>query len=229
MGGGKEAEQHERKSKAVVQPSFTGNRKVRFRLLLFPRRTDADIAGKHRIGRRQRAPQHDRGSKRQPHHLGAKDRNRDDRQRHHNSQQTRNRSPRRPAELAIKLEARGEERHNHAELRQPLDDLRVINRVQPVDAEQLDRHSRPKPQYEVDQAGRESTLVLVRQCHQSSHHRDPDKSQPQRVDVAELKARHGGDHPDPAGPGLRRRTIERTSSGPGPLADEETINAATSE
>jgi hypothetical protein len=159
--GREEPEDDEREREAVVQPRLGGDREVRLPLVLLAGRPDAHVAREHGVGRGERGAEHDGRRPREAHRGRAEHGDGDDRQRHHQAEQARDGRPARPRQVAVELQPGREERQDHGELGQALDDGGVVDRVDPVEVEQADGDRGRDSEGEVDERRRERAILLV--------------------------------------------------------------------
>jgi hypothetical protein len=165
---------------------------VRLPLVLLAGRADADVAGENGVGRRQRRAERERRPQRQPHHRVAEQRDRRDRQRHGDQQEARDRAPGLTLERPLDLQPRREERDDHRQLGEVLQQRRVLLGVDPGDVGEVQADRADQPEPEVDDARRERPLVLVRQRPDGREDRDAGEDEDDRVGVAGGEALLGG-------------------------------------
>ncbi len=87
MGRCEQTDQHERRSKTVIDPRLGMQGEPRLALVLTARRSEPHITCEHRVGRREDRAEQKRRRERQPHRHRTKHGDRRDRQRHHHHQQ----------------------------------------------------------------------------------------------------------------------------------------------
>ena len=134
------------------------------------------------------APSISAAPEREPDHLGREQRDARDRQRHRDREQPHDRAPFAPAQAAVELQPGGEQREDQRDLGDVLEHLGVLDRLEPLDVEELDGGSRRRPEAEVDQRGRERALVLVGHRRHGREDGEADEQQADREGVGEREA-----------------------------------------
>jgi hypothetical protein len=127
-----------------------------------------------------------------------------DRERHRDAEQAPDDRPGAQADGAVELEAGAEEGDDHGELADDLEQVGVVDRIEPADVEQIDDERRADAEAEVDEAGGEGALVLVRERGDRGEEREPEEEQRDGVRSAGGEARLGGEMRGHGGRGTRR-------------------------
>ncbi len=129
-GHGEEDRQvHEGEGQPVVQPRLGGEGEAHLVLLARAGGADLDVARQHRVGRRERRAQQQRGGERQAQPPTPDGRGGEDAQRHGDSQKPPHRGPCAEPEAPVELQAGAGEGHDDDELREAFRQLRIGERV----------------------------------------------------------------------------------------------------
>ena len=179
-----------------------------------PGRADADVARQHGIGRGEHRAQQQRGAEREAHDLGRRTARRraivsgiasaSSRVTEPHSRQRSGRSSFSPDENSAKISATSATCSITSA---------SLERVEPLDVEQLDREGRDRPEPEVDQRRRERPLVLVRHRPDGREDGEADEQQADRERVGEREAGVRGERRSLVGGGtdgpvgVRRRRV----------------------
>src|SRR5450755_1479793 len=121
-----EAEQHEGKRRAVVEPGLASQGEAQ--AVAVAGLGHLHVGGEHRVGRREDAAEEDGGAHREAEHGHAEGRDEGDRDEHRDDGQTKRRPPAAVAEAGAHLQPRREKRKQDDDLGQYLDRRRVRER-----------------------------------------------------------------------------------------------------
>ena len=187
--GHENAEQQERRGQPVVEAGLSAQRKTRLALKrLLAGRADADVAGQHRIGRREQGAEQDARPKRQPHGHHSEQGDRRDGQRHHDGEQHGDLSPRAPAQVGLEAEPRGEHGDDERDLTQVLEQGRLGHGVERLRSEQRERCRGDEAEQQVDDRRREGALALMGQSGDAGPQREGEAHEGERERLSEGEA-----------------------------------------
>ena len=124
-------------------------------------RPHADVAGEDGIGGGERGPQHECAAEREPEQPDPEQRDHADGQGHDDAQQQHDGAPRGQPQLAVDLKPGRVEGDHHRRLGDVLEHRDVAFRVEPLDAEQVDRRCREEAERGVDHRARPPAILLV--------------------------------------------------------------------
>ena len=220
--GHEDPEEDEGSGEAVVEPGLGGDGELRLLGLagLVARGAHADVAGQHGIGGGEHTAEDQGGAQRQPHHQRPEDHHQPHGCGQYQRDQQHHRPPRGEAQAALHLQPGGEDGYQQGHLRHAAHQLRILDRVQRLDAEHIQPHARDQAQPQVDHRGRVGPFALVGECGDGHQERQADAEQADEIGVAGGQAELGseGSHapslpPSPPGPRQPRSGAGRRSRG----------------